>query len=218
MPRVWPISIGTLIRHRIVVTLASWRPLIPSGQAGVGRVIRSHLIRAQAARAVLLAPGDQHDVCRPPRAAGRSSRDACPAPRRQRSTIRAACTSQRPMVPSPRFDIRPSLSLPPLECCRGTSPSQAESGRPERNRAPSPIVAIGAVAVMTPTPGIAARRRLVWLDRGQAKSVAASRLIRARAERSCSTGMPSAARASGGRRPSPGLSMTATSSSAFDAP
>ena len=27
--------------------------------------------------------------------------------------------------------MRPSLFLPPLECCRGTRPSQAESCRPE---------------------------------------------------------------------------------------
>ncbi len=40
---------------------------LPAGQAGVGRVIRSDPSRAQATRAVLLAPGDQHDVCRPPR-------------------------------------------------------------------------------------------------------------------------------------------------------
>ncbi len=42
------------------------------------------------------------------------------------------------MVPSPRFDIPPGLSLPPLGCCRGTRPSQAESCRPERTRASSP--------------------------------------------------------------------------------
>ena len=31
LPRVWPISGGALFRHQIVVTLASWRPLIPCG-------------------------------------------------------------------------------------------------------------------------------------------------------------------------------------------
>ena len=48
-----------------------------------------------------------------------------------------------------------SVSLPPLEYCRGARPSQAESCRLERNCAPSPIVATSVVAVMTPTPGIA---------------------------------------------------------------
>ncbi len=78
---------------------------------------------------------------------GRStwSRSVQPGPvpglaRRQRGTVRAACTSKRPIVPSPRLDIRHSLSLPPLDCCRGTRPRQAESCQPERNCAPSPIV------------------------------------------------------------------------------
>ena len=140
-------------------------------------MIRSYLSRAQATRAVLLAMATSTTFV-----GGRAkSRSVQPGPvpglaRRQRSTVRAPCTSKRLIVPSPRFDIRPSLSLPPLECCRGTRPSQAESCRPERNCAPSPIVATSAVAVMTPTPGIVARRRLASLERCHAKSVASSSL------------------------------------------
>jgi hypothetical protein len=33
--------------------------------------------------------------------------------------------------------MQPSRSLPPLECCRGTNPSQAANWRPDRNGAPS---------------------------------------------------------------------------------
>ena len=93
--------------------------------------------------------------------AGRSSRDACPAWRvasaaRSAHHARASALCSHP---------RASISAPACPCRHssvvgGTRPSQAESCRPERNCAPSPIVATSAVAVMTPTPGIVARRRL----------------------------------------------------------
>src|SRR5262245_37028257 len=62
----------------------------------------------------------------------------------------------------------PSLSLPPLEFCLGTSPIQAEKSRPERNALGSPMLATRAVANARPTPGIAsadgAHRRRFCLD------------------------------------------------------
>ncbi len=47
---------------------------------------------------------------------------------------------------SPCLLIRPSLSLPPLECCLGTSPIQAEKSRADRNAFGSAILAIRGVA------------------------------------------------------------------------
>jgi hypothetical protein len=60
----------------------------------------------------------------------------------------------------PIFDIRPSLSLPPLEFCFGVRPSHAANSRPELENDGSGTVAAIADTVMTPTPGIVASRRL----------------------------------------------------------
>src|SRR5262245_25056019 len=59
----------------------------------------------------------------------------------------------------------PSLSLPPLECCFGTSPIQAEKSRPDRNTFGSAMLATSAVASAGPTPGIASSRLLVSCER-----------------------------------------------------
>ena len=58
----------------------------------------------------------------------RSDGGVAPAARHQRPGD--ACALCRRMYPSPRFEIRPRRSLPPLDRCCGTSPSQAarESG------------------------------------------------------------------------------------------
>ena len=48
----------------------------------------------------------------------------------------------------------PSLSLPPLECCVGTSPIQAEKLRPDRKVLGSATLATKAVASSGPTPGM----------------------------------------------------------------
>lgn len=61
----------------------------------------------------------------------------------------------------PIFEIRPRSCLPPVECCRGASPSQAAKSRP---RLKTPIggakVSI-ATTVIGPTPGMVWRRRVV---------------------------------------------------------
>ena len=49
---------------------------------------------------------------------------------------------------------------PPVPSCRGTRPSQAANSRPDLKAAGSPIAAMTAVAVRTPTPGISATRLL----------------------------------------------------------
>ncbi len=48
----------------------------------------------------------------------------------------------------------PSRTLPPLPVCVGTSPSQAQNSRPDLKALASPMVAMAAVAVSRPTPGI----------------------------------------------------------------
>ena len=50
--------------------------------------------------------------------------------------------------------ILPSLFLPPLECCFGTIPIQAEKLRPDRKVCGSATLAARAVASSGPTPGI----------------------------------------------------------------
>src|SRR5262249_2744769 len=50
------------------------------------------------------------------------------------------------------FEILPSRSLPPVECCLGTNPIQAARLRPEENAFQSPTSAIKAVATIGPTP------------------------------------------------------------------
>src|SRR5437867_6215902 len=62
----------------------------------------------------------------------------------------------------------PSLSLPPLECCFGTSPIQAEKSLPDRKAFGLATLATRAVASAGPMPGMASSRLLVSLDRCQA--------------------------------------------------
>lgn len=62
---------------------------------------------------------------------------------------------------SPILVMRPSLSLPPLECCRGVRPNQAANSRPERNWLASVTDAASAVAPIGPMPGTDVKRRAV---------------------------------------------------------
>ena len=54
----------------------------------------------------------------------------------------------------------PSLFLPPLEFCFGTSPIQAEKSRPHRKTFGSATLATRAVASAGPTPGSSSSRLL----------------------------------------------------------
>jgi hypothetical protein len=75
-------------------------------------------------------------------------------------TARAPTISRRRRYRSPGLEIPLGRRLSPLEFCRGTSPSQAASWRPELKHDGSVTVAAGAVAVIGPTPGIVAGRLL----------------------------------------------------------
>jgi len=66
MPRVWPISGGTLFRHQIVVTLAIWYPL--SSRSGGHGLVDTLVAEQRPGNAgCLIGHGDQDNVCRPPR-------------------------------------------------------------------------------------------------------------------------------------------------------
>src|SRR6266850_2136433 len=57
----------------------------------------------------------------------------------------------------------PSRSLPPAECCRGTSPIHAAKSRPDLKSLGSVTVEAMAVAPITPIPGTVSRRQLMSL-------------------------------------------------------
>src|SRR3712207_557318 len=78
-----------------------------------------------------------------------------------RYTIEVApSTSKVRICRLPALVIRPRWVLPPLECWRGTNPSQAAKWR-ALGKVPivSPTVAASSEAVIGPMPGIVARRR-----------------------------------------------------------
>src|SRR5438270_13971550 len=80
-----------------------------------------------------------------------------------RYTIDVAPSTGRVRISrSPAFVIRPRRVLPPVERCRGTSPSQAAKWRALRKaRMLPPTVAAISEAVIGPMPGTVARRRAV---------------------------------------------------------
>lgn len=54
----------------------------------------------------------------------------------------------------PIFDILPSLVLPPVECCRGASPTQAAKSRPLENISGGAVSTAFDTAVTEPIPGM----------------------------------------------------------------
>jgi hypothetical protein len=71
-----------------------------------------------------------------------------------RSVARAPWTNNFRRELSPRVLIPRSRGVPPVECSRGTNPSQAENWRPFVNGVASPIAVIRAVALTGPIPGM----------------------------------------------------------------
>src|SRR5215203_2812407 len=69
----------------------------------------------------------------------------CPA---QRTTALAPRMSKRRMVRSPIFEIAPSFCLPPVDFCRGVSPSQAAKSRPAWKPSGAGTRAVIAVAAI----------------------------------------------------------------------
>src|ERR1700733_5613371 len=69
-------------------------------------------------------------------------------------TALAPCTNSLRRYWFPPCGIFHNVCLPPVECSSGTTPNQAAKSRPLRNAVPLPMVAMIAVAVTGPTPGI----------------------------------------------------------------
>ena len=95
------------------------------------------------------------------RASMRASHEPSRTRRRMAQRISAAAPTINSRLKSrwPILDILPSRGLPPVECCRGTSPSQAEKSRPRRKLSIGGAKAWIAVALIGPIPGMVIRRR-----------------------------------------------------------
>src|SRR3954470_19716571 len=78
-----------------------------------------------------------------------------------RTTVIAPMISRRRISRWPIFEIFPRTCLPPVECCRGTSPSQAAKSRPRLKTSIGGAKVSIARVVIGPTPGIVCRRRVV---------------------------------------------------------
>jgi hypothetical protein len=81
------------------------------------------------------------------------------------NTAWAPTTKMRLRYWSPRFEIGPSLCLPPVESSRGTIPIQAAKSRPDRKTFGSGTVAAMAVAPTMPIPGMLLSRLLASSER-----------------------------------------------------
>src|ERR1700730_17125178 len=68
----------------------------------------------------------------------------------------------------------PSVCLPPLEFCRGVSPSHAAKSRPDLNTLGSGVEAVITEAISLPTPGTLASKRFISL-RAWASAICPSR-------------------------------------------
>lgn len=76
-----------------------------------------------------------------------------------RTTAMAPMMSNRRISRWPIFDTFPSRCLPPLDFCRGTSPSQAAKSRPNLKTSIGGVKVSMARAAIGPTPGMVCKRR-----------------------------------------------------------
>lgn len=93
------------------------------------------------------------------------------------TTLLAPMISNRLSERSPIFVVAPRRCLPPVECCLGTSPSQAAKSRPRGNVSGGGARATSAVAMSGPIPGTVLRRRAVSFDRARRAISTSSSLI-----------------------------------------
>ena len=117
---------------------------------------------AQAVRAMRLASATTTSIFGL-RASIRESHEPSGAPlcAAHRTTATAPTISGRRKSRWPNFEVRPSRSLPPLECCRGVRPTQAAKSRRFENVSNGGAKVVIAAAVTVPTPGIVVSRRAV---------------------------------------------------------
>src|SRR6516165_10725334 len=122
---------------------------------------------AHAMRAILLASATAATLIGRRSIRRASHSRFVPCWRAYRMTAMAPATSSQRKCRLPCFEMLPSLSLPPVECCLGTKPIHAARLRPDENVFQSPTSATSAVATIGPTPGISSSRRLSSLERCQ---------------------------------------------------
>ena len=122
-------------------------------------------------RAILLASATATSI-RGLRASILASQGSFVPPRRtaELTTAMAPMIKRRLRSRWPIFDILPSLGLPPVVCCRGTRPSQAEKSRPRRKLSIGGAKAWSAIALIGPIPGIVISRAASSSWRAQARS------------------------------------------------
>src|SRR6516165_6991939 len=122
--------------------------------------------------------------------------------RARRRTACAPTTRMRRKYRSPCLEIGPSFCLPPVESCRGTSPTQAAKSRPDRKAFGSVTVAVMALAPMRPIPGTLSSRLLASFARCCKRSRLSIEPIIVCSAWSCAASTIRLARASIGRRAS----------------
>jgi len=123
---------------------------------------------AQAIRAILFASATAATLIGRRSMMRTSQSRFVPCCRAYRITAIAPATSSHRKYRLPCFEIPPRRSLPPVECCLGTSPIQAAKLRPDENAFQSPTSATRAVATIGPMPGISSSRWLSSHERCQA--------------------------------------------------
>ena len=139
------------------------RPIVAQIAATVGtRKSSPFASMAQTERAILLASAIATSIFGL-RASMRCSQLPSGAPFRTaaRTTAIAPVISSRRMSRCPIFEMLPRTCLPPVECCRGTSPTHAAKSRPRLKTSIGGAKVSIARAVIGPTPGIVCRRRVV---------------------------------------------------------
>ena len=108
-----------------------------------------------------------------------ASHDPGAAPLRARHTtsLLAPMIRSRRRDRSPIFVVEPRRCLPPVECCRGTSPSHAAKSRPRLKVSGDGASATSALAISGPIPGIVINRRAVSSSRARRTICASSARI-----------------------------------------
>lgn len=102
---------------------------------------------------------------------------AAPLRAPQPTMLLAPIISSRRRDRSPILVVAPRHCLPPVECCRGVSPTHAAKSRPRRNVSGGGAKVAKAVAISGPMPGIAIRRRAVSSSRARRAISASSSAI-----------------------------------------
>jgi hypothetical protein len=116
------------------------------------------VIMAQTIRAILLASAIATSISGLRSNIRLSHKPAIPFRLAHWTTDMAPMISNRRISRCPIFDVRPSRSLPPLECCRGTRPSQAAKSRSRLPEIAARANAGSVMALSNPIPGMGINR------------------------------------------------------------